>query len=130
MLISDITQTDFRLYRKCFHYVIAVTPAPHGVGLGGESDAALPVAETASRFQGGAPFRGHECGHERLAQRGKYAPPRNLSEAELHIKRNSIRTMLYKKQNPHDNRHRGFVLALPIFPGRLQPSIVGRSELN
>ena len=23
-----------------------------------------------------------------------------------------------------------FVLALPIFPGRLQPSIVGRSELN
>ena len=25
---------------------------------------------------------------------------------------------------------RGFVLALPIFPGRLQPSIVSRSELN
>ena len=24
----------------------------------------------------------------------------------------------------------GFVLALPIFPGRLQPSIVSRSELN
>ena len=23
-----------------------------------------------------------------------------------------------------------FMLALPIFPGRLQPSIVGRSELN
>ena len=23
-----------------------------------------------------------------------------------------------------------FVLALPIFPGRLQPSIVGRTELN
>ena len=23
-----------------------------------------------------------------------------------------------------------FVLALPIFPGRFQPSIVGRSELN
>ena len=23
-----------------------------------------------------------------------------------------------------------FVLALPIFPGRLQPSMVGRSELN
>ena len=35
-----------------------------------------------------------------------------------------------QKQNPHDFRHRGFVLALPIFPGRLQPSIVGRSELN
>ena len=35
-----------------------------------------------------------------------------------------------KKQNPRDIRHRGFVLALPIFPGRLQPSIVGRSELN
>ena len=25
---------------------------------------------------------------------------------------------------------RPLVLALPIFPGRLQPSIVGRSELN
>ena len=35
-----------------------------------------------------------------------------------------------QKQNPHDFRHRGFMLALPIFPGRLQPSIVGRSELN
>ena len=35
-----------------------------------------------------------------------------------------------QKQNPYDFRHRGFVLALPIFPGRLQPSIVGRSELN
>ena len=35
-----------------------------------------------------------------------------------------------QKQSPHDFRHRGFVLALPIFPGRLQPSIVGRSELN
>ena len=35
-----------------------------------------------------------------------------------------------EKQNPRDFRHRGSVLALPIFPGRLQPSIVGRSELN
>ena len=35
-----------------------------------------------------------------------------------------------QKQNPRDFHHRGFVLALPIFPGRLQPSIVGRSELN
>ena len=32
-----------------------------------------------------------------------------------------------KKRTSEDVR---FVLALPIFPGRLQPSIVGRSELN
>ena len=32
-----------------------------------------------------------------------------------------------KKRTSKDVR---FVLALPIFPGRLQPSIVGRSELN
>ena len=35
-----------------------------------------------------------------------------------------------QKQNPHDFRHRGFVLALPILPGRCQPSIVSRDELN
>ena len=29
-----------------------------------------------------------------------------------------------------DQSSRGFVLALPIFPGRLQPSIVGADELN
>ena len=32
-----------------------------------------------------------------------------------------------KKRTSEDVR---FMLALPIFPGRLQPSIVGRSELN
>ena len=35
-----------------------------------------------------------------------------------------------KKEKNHGFRRGSFVLALPIFPGRLQPSIVGRSELN
>ena len=37
--------------------------------------------------------------------------------------------MKYKKE-PRLSSWFFFVLALPIFPGRLQPSIVGRSELN
>ena len=57
-----------------------------------------------------------------------------LAEARLtDLSRDSaegIPNYVEQKQNPHDFRHRGFVLALPIFPGRLQPSIVGRSELN
>ena len=40
----------------------------------------------------------------------------------------------YKNQGKQKEKrrffNRRFVLALPIFPGRLQPSIVGRSELN
>ena len=35
-----------------------------------------------------------------------------------------------KQKRRHSNECLLFVLALPIFPGRLQPSIVGRSELN
>ena len=57
-----------------------------------------------------------------------------LAEASLtDLSRDSaegIPNYVEQKQSPHDFRHRGFVLALPIFPGRLQPSIVGRSELN
>ena len=49
-------------------------------------------------------------------------------------------THRYGRHSPHNDtvykkKHRScercfFVLALPIFPGRLQPSIVSRSELN
>ena len=39
------------------------------------------------------------------------------------------RTVKSKKRR-RSNECLLFVLALPIFPGRLQPSIVGRSELN
>ena len=35
-----------------------------------------------------------------------------------------------KRKKNHGFRRGSFMLALPIFPGRLQPSIVGRSELN
>ena len=38
--------------------------------------------------------------------------------------------MLSKSKTPMTFVIGAFVLALPIFPGRLQPSIVGRSELN
>ena len=37
---------------------------------------------------------------------------------------------MMKNQRTAFFRLQSFVLALPIFPGRLQPSIVGRSELN
>ena len=36
----------------------------------------------------------------------------------------------YLKQSDLIGSDRFVVLALPIFPGRLQPSIVGRTELN
>ena len=35
-----------------------------------------------------------------------------------------------RKKEPRLSSWFFFVLAIPIFPGRLQPSIVGRSELN
>ena len=40
------------------------------------------------------------------------------------------RTALFRHNKAPRLSSRGFVLALPIFPGRLQPSIVSRSELN
>ena len=40
------------------------------------------------------------------------------------------RTKQQNTKKNHGFRRGSFVLALPIFPGRLQPSIVGRSELN
>ena len=42
----------------------------------------------------------------------------------------SNRTRLALQKQKADIRRCPLVLALPIFPGRLQPSIVGRSELN
>ena len=57
-----------------------------------------------------------------------------LAEASLtDLSRDSaegIPNYVEQKQSPHDFRHRGFVLALPIFPGRRQPSIVTVNELN
>ena len=40
------------------------------------------------------------------------------------------RTHFFRHNKAPRLSSRGFVLALPIFPGRLQPSIVSRSELN
>ena len=40
------------------------------------------------------------------------------------------RTHFFRHDKTPRLSSRGFVLALPIFPGRLQPSIVSRSELN
>ena len=40
------------------------------------------------------------------------------------------RTALFRHNKTPRLSSRGFVLALPIFPGRLQPSIVSRSEFN
>ena len=40
------------------------------------------------------------------------------------------RTHFFRHNKTPRRSSRGFVLALPIFPGRLQPSIVSRSELN
>ena len=46
----------------------------------------------------------------------------------------TVSVLQWVVKNRHNKRPRlaswAFVLALPIFPGRLQPSIVGRSELN
>ena len=41
-----------------------------------------------------------------------------------------FRCKLSAKAKPPTGNCQGFVLALPIFPGRRQPSIVGRNELN
>ena len=48
----------------------------------------------------------------------------NENETDYRIDQNKDDT---KKRSSYDDR---FVLALPIFPGRRQPSIVGRDELN
>ena len=68
-----------------------------------------------------------------IPRRGSHAAnrPRAVGDAGPYEKApEAIPNCSGQKQNPRDFRHRGFVLALPIFPGRLQPSIVGRSELN
>ena len=73
----------YRLARRGLHKPGSAQKTPPGrvafFGAGdGESGAAPPVADAASRFQGSAPFGGHECGRQTAGAtraRSGAAPP-------------------------------------------------------
>ena len=74
----------YRLARRGLHKPGSAQKTPPGrvafFGAGdGESGAAPPVADAASRFQGSAPFGGHECGRQTAGATGK-SPKRCLRQ--------------------------------------------------